>query len=231
MTKNDIFNLNYSIDSSTQTIEELWESLAKFAQSRAKDNLKYDGCYPLEIREIQLPGLKSLVEAIEITHQKMMRDSTVANNLFPVTEEVRGRPNIHDLIPITDSRVLVVGWRDVWSLLAASFDCKLGYDSRPYVLDANNLPVRALVRYEFQDHEYSKPKYVGRVIDYFENYVHRNNIQRKGAYTNYRHISLVVLNLSDCKSKSVVVHFPDSGNLPELKLEIDLTTDMLTLYW
>jgi len=51
-----------------QSIGELWESLAKFAQRRVEDNEHYFGDYPLLVRCAQMPSLKSLVAAIEKFH-------------------------------------------------------------------------------------------------------------------------------------------------------------------
>jgi len=58
------------VDENTQSIGELWESLAKFTQRRAEDNKNYFGDYPLSVRRAQMPTLKSLVAAIEKFHDQ-----------------------------------------------------------------------------------------------------------------------------------------------------------------
>lgn len=55
-----------------QTIGELWESLHFFAECRCKDNLKYNGEYPLETRINQMETLKVLVKTIEEFHKEML---------------------------------------------------------------------------------------------------------------------------------------------------------------
>jgi hypothetical protein len=56
-------------DSDTLTIGELWEELALFCNRRANDNKRYDGNYPIDTREMQMPALHSLVSAIEKFHR------------------------------------------------------------------------------------------------------------------------------------------------------------------
>lgn len=55
-------------DADTMTIGELWDELALFCSRRAKDNKLYDGNYPMNTRELQMPALHSLVSAIEKFH-------------------------------------------------------------------------------------------------------------------------------------------------------------------
>ena len=53
-----------------QTIGELWESIAFFANNRVKDNSGYNGEYPIETRIHQMETLKCLVDAVEDFHNK-----------------------------------------------------------------------------------------------------------------------------------------------------------------
>jgi hypothetical protein len=225
MSKNEIFNLNYSLNSSTQTIDELWKSIAAFAVARVADNSKYNGHYPIDIRELQLPALKSLVEVIELTHQKMISDLDIPDSQKPLSETVRMAPNIHDRISVADDRVMAVSWYDLWNLLTPLFDVAPNHDTRPYVIGVDNIPVRALVRHELLVDSGNRA-YIGSMVGYLDVYVNRNIIM-----ANYRDISLQVLNLKDKKSGIVNVMFPKTDNLPELNLEIDLALDTLVLYW
>jgi hypothetical protein len=56
------------VNNDTQSIEELWESLAKLSQNITKDNQRYNGEYPISIRERQMITLDSLVNAIKGFH-------------------------------------------------------------------------------------------------------------------------------------------------------------------
>jgi len=62
--------LTDKVNEDMQSIEELWKSLAFFCNNRVVDNIKYDGVYPISAREMQMPTLKALVEAIEEFHTK-----------------------------------------------------------------------------------------------------------------------------------------------------------------
>lgn len=53
-----------------QTIGELWESLAVYAQGRHEDNAKYDGAYIMKTRKAQMAALHSLVNAIDEFHKR-----------------------------------------------------------------------------------------------------------------------------------------------------------------
>lgn len=61
--------LTDSIDpGNIQTIGELWESLAKYAQGRVDDNKLSKDCYPIEVRKAQMASLHALVDAINEFH-------------------------------------------------------------------------------------------------------------------------------------------------------------------
>lgn len=60
--------LSSSKDNDTQTIEELWISIAKLAAHVVEDNKLYNGSYPLRVREQQLVSIKALVNVIQETH-------------------------------------------------------------------------------------------------------------------------------------------------------------------
>jgi len=64
--------LTFAKDEETQTIEELWISLAKLSANIVEDNKhsNYSGEYPIWVRQIQLVGITALVKCIEETHAK-----------------------------------------------------------------------------------------------------------------------------------------------------------------
>lgn len=51
------------------SIGELWEDLLSFTLSRCKDNLHYNGQYPLSVRDAQLTTLETLVKSIREFHE------------------------------------------------------------------------------------------------------------------------------------------------------------------
>lgn len=67
-----MFPLEYTERQGVMNIRDLWVSVAALSSGRVKDNV-VTGEYPLEAREIQLMSLKSLVAAIESTHNDMKR--------------------------------------------------------------------------------------------------------------------------------------------------------------
>lgn len=63
---------HHQLNAQTQHISALWESLAKLASNRCKDNARSSE-YPLSCRERQLESVKALVDAIEKTHVDMTK--------------------------------------------------------------------------------------------------------------------------------------------------------------
>jgi hypothetical protein len=63
----------------TMTIGQLWNELALFCNRRNNDNYRYDGDYPIDTREIQMPALHSLVSAIEKFHIRFGKAPLVSN--------------------------------------------------------------------------------------------------------------------------------------------------------
>lgn len=61
------------LNQDTQTIGELWESLATFCNNRIEDN-KRNEQYPLDTRISQMAHLQSLVNAIYATHDKYIEE-------------------------------------------------------------------------------------------------------------------------------------------------------------
>lgn len=51
-----------------QSIKELWESVAKLSKHVVEDNEKYDGEYPVSVREMQMVTLKALIRELETHH-------------------------------------------------------------------------------------------------------------------------------------------------------------------
>lgn len=72
--------MDFAIDNDTQSIKELWESVAKMGSHVVNDNIKSDGDYPLSVREIQLTSLKTLVTAIEKTHHALAIDAKLTES-------------------------------------------------------------------------------------------------------------------------------------------------------
>lgn len=62
--------LTFSIDANTQTIEELWKSVADLSTRRVADNALCRH-YPLSVRVGQLNTIKCLIQTIEKTHNLM----------------------------------------------------------------------------------------------------------------------------------------------------------------
>lgn len=60
--------MDFAIDNDTQSIKELWESVAKMGSHVVNDNIKSDGDYPLSVRKMQLASLKTLVSTLEMSH-------------------------------------------------------------------------------------------------------------------------------------------------------------------
>ena len=60
-------SMNYRLDDNTQTVGELWESIAKLAAGSVADNKVCDN-YPFRIRQSQLESLKELVKSLDDSH-------------------------------------------------------------------------------------------------------------------------------------------------------------------
>lgn len=63
-------NVDYRIDEDTQSLGELWSSLAKLSAGRAHDN-NVTQEYPLDIRKRQIEGILLLANTIKKTHEKI----------------------------------------------------------------------------------------------------------------------------------------------------------------
>lgn len=61
---------NHIINDETQTLGELWQSVAVLASGRVEDNALVSE-YPLDIRKRQVESLKHLVVTIEATHNQI----------------------------------------------------------------------------------------------------------------------------------------------------------------
>lgn len=72
-------NTNYRLDTNTQTVAELWESVAKLAAGRVADNKLCDS-YPINVRQAQLMSLKGLVQRLEQTHDAIENTLCVRNS-------------------------------------------------------------------------------------------------------------------------------------------------------
>lgn len=62
--------VDYKLNEDTQSLDELWESIAKLATGRVKDN-SISTVYPLETRKRQLDALLVLANAIKATHTQI----------------------------------------------------------------------------------------------------------------------------------------------------------------
>jgi hypothetical protein len=60
--------LNYRVEDGIQSLEELWKSIKLLAEGRVVDNER-ENYYPINVRNLQLETLKSLVRALEHTHE------------------------------------------------------------------------------------------------------------------------------------------------------------------
>jgi hypothetical protein len=59
---------DFKLNASTQSVGELWESIATIAQGRVNDN-NLPGDYPLSLRKRQLESISSLVITLELSHK------------------------------------------------------------------------------------------------------------------------------------------------------------------
>lgn len=73
-------NTSFSVDSDTQTVSELWQSIAKLSQGRVEDNNKSES-YPLSTRIRQIDDIKNLVVALEKSHLAMQKEPQGELNL------------------------------------------------------------------------------------------------------------------------------------------------------
>jgi hypothetical protein len=67
----DVSNLRFQLNNTTQSVAELWESAAKLTQGRVADNLR--GQYPLELRCTQIETLEALVYNLKASHRAIKR--------------------------------------------------------------------------------------------------------------------------------------------------------------
>lgn len=74
------------------SIEELWEQIAAMANNRVQDNNLCDS-YPLHTRMMQLHTLKSLIQTVEDTHNKMQ-----AENPFRILAKTERRINLTTVV-------------------------------------------------------------------------------------------------------------------------------------
>jgi hypothetical protein len=61
---------NHRINDETQSLSELWQSVAILASGRVSDNALVSE-YPIDIRKRQVESLKHLVATIEATHNQI----------------------------------------------------------------------------------------------------------------------------------------------------------------
>lgn len=60
----------FSLNEDTQSVSELWKSIADLSQARVVDNAK-SPVYPLPTRVMQVASLRALVSKLEETHVQM----------------------------------------------------------------------------------------------------------------------------------------------------------------
>lgn len=70
----DIDKLNFKLDEETQSVKELWHSLADVVTGRVRDN--EDGNYPILMRIQQLVSIQALVTALFESHIHLLNDGT-----------------------------------------------------------------------------------------------------------------------------------------------------------
>jgi hypothetical protein len=72
--------ISSSVDEGTQTLSDLWQSIADIANGCVADNAKSE-TYPLHVREQQLASLEVLINALDMTHRKVRE--AIAEEYFP----------------------------------------------------------------------------------------------------------------------------------------------------
>lgn len=98
--------LNDKTSPDVMTIEELWESLAKFSSNRAVDNHGYKGEYPLGVRMHQMVTLEVIVKGIKEFHNKFAGDSKLIGSDVDLTPNDQIDPSVtltnNDLVDLAN---------------------------------------------------------------------------------------------------------------------------------